>query len=734
LTASQSQQFSAASTGIGGAGAPSVTWSINPASGSISSNGLYTAPSSISSQQTVIVTASGGGSSATASITLTPTQTQPPSPTSITLPLEVIGPNGTTVSASFAVGSGANLNGNTTLSMQIHGLRFDQQASVQVNGSSWLPISNSTVAVQGLGANYGGIGGGYSTVQMTMALTSGVVTTGTNTITFKFNGTDGRVSGFRVLGFNIQDASGNQLIPSSSFVWDDPNSWQPPSSAASDIAAGQSLWRTASLTTPTGSGTQSIQAHCADCHPQDGRDLKYFNYSNNSIHTRSVFHGLTAQQGDQIASYIRSLNVPNPGRPWNPPYQPGPGLDSQPVANWAAGAGLSAVLDSDAAMLPYLMPGGSSAGWAASAYLNPRELPIAMQLPDWNSWLPGVHPMDAYGASFTGSQYNAMYSKIRGELQPNSATAYQGAVLDFGVWNTASANFLAPIENAANFAAPGVSAALFSAKLWMMVKLWEINQEFGLEGMPQVPFVANADARGWASIDMFFASPIQLKIPVGPGIGNGSQAAWMAIGHEWYQMQMILNDGQGQQVDHEPIDYGYATAHIKDMATATNTAQSNLMTEWLIKSLQEFAQNGNGPEFGVFGFAPTASLPLPLVAGSYATIWQAVSPSTELNVTTAYLQNWFAKVSSYTPQEYYQGVDGNGRPWAAPTENPATDVLTTQFGGEVWYVLPRLRFLGVNSGLLNQIYSWAATVWPAGSWSLNSTATCSSFVSCSSDN
>ena len=36
-----------------------------------------------------------------------------------------------------------------------------------------------------------------------------------------------------------------------------------------------------------------IQATCADCHAVDGRDLKYFNYSNRSIIERSKFHNLT---------------------------------------------------------------------------------------------------------------------------------------------------------------------------------------------------------------------------------------------------------------------------------------------------------------------------------------------------------------------------------------------------------------------------------------------------------
>ena len=65
-----------------------------------------------------------------------------------------------------------------------------------------------------------------------------------------------------------------------------------------------------------------------------GRDLKFFNYSNASIQSRSAFHGLTSQQGLDIAAYIRGISDTNaaPGpvcRPWNPPYQPGAGLDKQ---------------------------------------------------------------------------------------------------------------------------------------------------------------------------------------------------------------------------------------------------------------------------------------------------------------------------------------------------------------------------------------------------------------------
>src|SRR5207244_11714565 len=106
--------------------------------------------------------------------------------------------------------AGPNLSG-ANLWLKIHGLQYETQASLQLNGGAWTPINTSTVTLLGLANTYGGIGGGFHTLQMTMPLATAAVTTGTNTISFRFNGTDGRVSGFRVLGFNIQDADGNSL-------------------------------------------------------------------------------------------------------------------------------------------------------------------------------------------------------------------------------------------------------------------------------------------------------------------------------------------------------------------------------------------------------------------------------------------------------------------------------------------------------------------------------------------
>jgi hypothetical protein len=676
--------------------------------------------------QRVITAALGGACNVTA-----------PASSNITLPIEVMGSAGTTTSISLTIpsSSAAYLGGIQTLSLQIHGLKYETEASVQVNGSAWLPINSTTVTLQGLAGTYGGIGGGFHTLSLTMNLPAGTVTTGSNTIRFKFNGTDGVTSGYRVLAVNIIGSNESSLLPDSTFVWDNPDNWQPPSSLASDISAGKTLYTSATLTTPTSTGTLSIAAHCSDCHTHDGRDLKYFNYSNNSIVVRSQFHGLSIQQGNQIASYIRSLSMPNPGRPWNPPYQPGPGLDSLPVADWSAGAGLGAVLSSDAAMMPYLEPSGSTAGWASKQYLNVREIPVALQMPDWNRWLPQIHPMDAFGSSFINSEMNTTYGQLRAILQPNNQASYQAAVGIFGNWLTAAqGGFLLNLESG-NFNANNLPQTLYSAALWMMVKEWELNQEFGLEAMPQAAYGSKANVRGWYGNMPFFTSPNMLHIPKGiQGIANGTVVGWYYLAFSWYHLQLILNDGQGKEAGNNPNDYGYVNGMIKDLSNAANaTPEAMLQMTWLIKALQEYTLNGTTPLNSQYEFVPTQIQAVILAHHDWDQLWSATPPATRTAMATAYLQYWFAQLSSFPKTQYYQGTDGGGRPWASATEIPANDDFIGQLGGQLWWMLPRFRFIGVNPNLTFQISAWAATLFPAGNWALNNAATCRDLGTCTSD-
>lgn len=200
-------------------------------------------------------------------------------------------------------------------------------------------LNNTTVTVLQPGRSYGGIGAAFATLKMNVPMTPGLVVQGLNRIEFRFNRTNGVVSGFRVLAFNLLNANGERLLPPEVFSQDDPERWVAPLGGQKEIAEGERLWRSAPLRASSLNVAPTIRAHCGDCHARDGQDLKYFNYSNLSIVARSQFHGLSEREGKQIASYIRSLEMPHPGRPWNPPYQPGPGMQMRVAAELAAGAG-----------------------------------------------------------------------------------------------------------------------------------------------------------------------------------------------------------------------------------------------------------------------------------------------------------------------------------------------------------------------------------------------------------
>jgi len=641
----------------------------------------------------------------------------------IMLPLEVIGPNGTTASVPVTIPSSANLSGQMMLWMRIHGLSSGTQASVEVNNSGWLPINSSTVTLLGNAAAYGGIGGGFSTLKMTMNLAAGTIKAGTNTISFRFNQTDGIVSGFRVVKFNIVAADGSNLIPNSTWIYQDPNTWQPPSANPSDIAAGQTLWHQAALTVPlTTGGSKPILAHCSDCHTQDGRDLKYFNYSNNSIETRALFHGLTMQQGAQIASYIRTLNVPTStyARPWNPPYQPGPGMDNRPVSDWAAGAGLDAVLNKDADTLSYIMPGGSTANLAANAYLNQREIPIVLQLPDWNHWLPTVHPIDAFGAQFSNSGLFTGYSLIRSELIPNDPTTYLQYYQDLSLqWLTNQNSFFAAVrqpQSSSAWSNPVYDREIYSVGQWAMVKSWEINQEYGLEGMSQVVFGPQAAGRAWYTNQAFFTSPFMLMIPrPAPGIGNGSIVAHIYLSFIWYQLQLILNDGNGQAKGTWPIDRGYSLSYLYNDLTWDSTfsqvrvGTAGLMMEWLAKILQSGIDPGDAnPYFMV------------IFPGQVST-WSEVPSSQRVQLINTWTSTWNNFVQSLSAQQLFTGQSG-----VAPPASPTFSLVQPgSFTGDLVWALPRLRYEGVDPSLLNQIASWASGFWPTYNWLTDLNQACS---------
>jgi hypothetical protein len=640
---------------------------------------------------------------------------------SIQMPIEVMGASGTTVSARFAVPASTLSSQINRLWLKMHGLSYPNKVSISINSGVWIPLNNSTVTILGPAAHYGGIGGTFSTLKMTLPVSPVTLKQNTtNQISFRFNMTDGVSSGFRVLEFNFLTPSGQRLLPDSTFVEDNPNNWKPLFTDSVNIEQGREVWKNAVLRASPLSA-RNLQARCSDCHAQDGRDLKYFNFSNLSIVERSKFHGLTPLQGQQIASYIRTLNVPNPGRPWNPPYQPGPGLDAKPVQEWAAGAGVDWALDDDLQTLNYIFPDGiNEQAVATSGNLNVRETPVAMQFPDWNHWLPKIHPKDAWGTNFVNHNLFKKYSgegggsspwNFRTKLQAATASRYVLSDIfrnELGYWGNDRYQFIAA-RSTGIVMTPEHSEKIYSTALWQLVKMWELVQDFNLEGLGQQIYGSRGEPRTWLTDFPFRASPFMLGIPDNQNGIGGSALTNVYFSNVWYQVQLTLNNSNRQPISTYPIDWSYVYGKHKDLYYKSNYPEAGRLVLWITKAMQE-SDNGLGVDNMWVGWRPTSVGDISkLVHWSFLPMWQKVPAAQKAQIQEALLRTWFAKSRQYTQLQYIAG--GHVDPTYAPRS-----WYDGPFGDRVYYMIPQFRQSGVNEELLDEIIDWAARMWPRGNW------------------
>ncbi len=614
----------------------------------------------------------------------------PPEGPPIVFPIEVLGPNNTVESVTIDLPEGASA---TSLWLRIHGLTFEGKASVRINGGTWVTLTDSNVVYPRLEAAYWGMGGPLSTLRMSVPTTNWTLVDGGNQLEFRFNDLDRFTIGYRVLGLRFL-AGTNELAPANPFVWDDPELWTGPSSNPSDIAFGKLAW----YKQPIQERGTNLVARCTDCHAHDGRDLKYFNYSDRAIIARSVFHSIPPATATNIASYIRSLPIPyeENGRPWNPPYQPGPGLDSKPVRSWAAGAGLEWVLDDDLETLNYLFPEGinASAVGGFTNTLSAREIPLALQFPDWNHWLPRIHPLDAYYTYYRTNRYHTMYAELISGLATRPGLA--GAVFVDSkktVWDSYSrtGGIVRPPTSD-----PGYSLwidRMVGISHWRVVKTWEMMNERNLQEYGTPLYGAHSANRRWFHGEVFNLGPHKLQTP--------RNDAWFAESMQWYQLQLVLNDGNRRNGTSVPVDWGYL--HALNVSSWENPTTDfvtygimilNVIkgTEGSWNDLPLTHAHGWGPFRGeIWRTAPLISAPK----------YERIPLATRRAVAEALVEPWLSLAESYTREEY----------------DLAKKLLdSTELRGRVYNMCVKFKGWGVNPELVHRLATWGQYIWPNHNW------------------
>jgi hypothetical protein len=664
------------------------------------------------------------------------------------LPLEVLGAEGTTVSTKIEVPKGSSAR---RLWLQVNNLSYEDKASVQVNDGAWFNLRNETAQIEAAGKAYGGIGGGYSSLKLSIPV-SGVVD-GTNTLRFRFNQSDGFSIGFRVLAINFLDDKASKLLPETAFKKTDPKTWLPILDTPADIAAGKTLWSNANLKSSYKTNAPNIRARCSECHTQDGRDLHQFNYSNYSIVERSKFHGLNQTQGEQIASYIRSLSqtLGTPSdrcRPWNPPYQPGAGLDA--AKDWTCGAGLDAALENDTDSLKSIFPNGiNKTSISSTGLLNAREIPVGFQLPDWKRWLPRVHPKDAWGDYFVNSNLNKRYAGegtgsqtavLRDRLKTKGEAYVLGQNDDFwtdvyywGVewgerWKPATPIDRTKLED---------QTAIYSTAQWLLVKNWELAQEFNLEQACPKAYklriaensaliAGKVEPRSWCGQwrFVFDVSPHILKIPENTNIFGGNTTRTY-FANAWYYLQLLINPGSGDHNVHLPTDWQYSYGLMKDLERASGRKEPTRGLIYTVKGMQEMA-NGIAVTDVDKGWNFRDASPLDVWSEGKNGRWQGITDSTRNAVINAYLETWLEKSETY-PEADWQRIDGTGGDgwcgWSQrrlcwkdyqPGTLRGTNPTVENFATWSYDAIPKMRSEGVDGALLNRYADLMHKLYPNG--------------------
>jgi hypothetical protein len=528
-------------------------------------------------------------------------------------------------------------------------------------------------------------------------------------------------------------------------AWDDPTAWTAPGSG--NATNGSTYWSTGQLynaAAPDLGYTLSSATHCSKCHAQSGLDLKKFNYSNWVIEQRVMFHGGSWQNALDVAAFIRNISYTPPAsaEPWNPPYQPGPGLDSGTTLDWGAGAGIDSVVtfDTDWFLKYACTDYPTCANFNPANRYNTHEQPLQWQLMTWNDWLPPIYQTDAFPtANFESSTIFTAYQTLRTALGTPPATfntfKSAGYLAGSGFYKSNLDTFFfatVPTPLTSIDAPSKFYISAFSQHLWFVVKNWEIFNEFQLEGMYGQ---ATADvygacvqcnggayiARGWFNANIPFNVAYH-KSGVGPNgsyFGNGSSystplngnsldgtnQSYQSQTNDWYiGNQAILNPGNGWATGDITLDWPYTWGFLAGTAQFRPAINANLAGIVALQAQWEQTDLVGGMirpviQAAHFQFNTPTGL---LVNQNFATsAQQTVLAEKWADARIAYESKW----STGTWQSYASTLLDN-----------CTGVVTAYLGSgstcdDMALALPYLVSLGVTGSKITTLKTWAGAVW-----------------------
>jgi hypothetical protein len=432
-----------------------------------------------------------------------------PSGAPIELPIEVLGPAGSELSVLFHL-DGDRLSSaageGLSLSLLLHNVVEVDSCELSVNGGEGVDLGSDTLPF---------LRARGEVARGAVAIAGSSLEEGENRLTFRYTRQIPNVSGFRIVEIALSPATAADGLPEIPLRLAE----APPSvdlrSDAATLERGARFFKEVS---------RDGGPVCAGCHTANGEDLQYFAFSSVSIVERAMFHEFSREEAEDIASYIRALDVPALGRVFAPPFQPGAG------AQGSAGAGLAAIATSDAAFSSSLsdvplFEAAPAWGWASEIDTFRLETPV--QLPTWFRWLPRELRPDWFTAN------DGALSKAE------KALADDPTVENAQAFSTIAVNLGKDIWISQHDWQQRVDLMRFAA-----MRLWDFSRKQGFDE-PHHGFPAGTPAYPYEIGFAFFEA-----LQEGTQIREGAAQVY-----QWWWLQLVVDPGRGLSDGRRPLNY-----------------------------------------------------------------------------------------------------------------------------------------------------------------------------------
>lgn len=416
------------------------------------------------------------------------------------LPIEVLGAPGSAASVLFDLDGdtfSSVSGGGLSLSLLIHNVVEADSCEISVNGGEGIDLGSDPLPF---------LRARGEIVRGAVTIAGSSLKEGENRLTFTYTRQVPNVSGFRVLEIDLPDIPLRleEAPPSIPIKID-----------AAAIERGARFFK---------EETRDGGAVCAACHTANGEDLQYFAFSSVSIVERAMFHEFSRDEAEDIASYIRALDIPAIGSVHAPPFQPGGG------SKGSAGAGLSAVVAGDEAFAASLagvplFEDAPAWGWASAIDTYRLEAPI--QMPTWFRWLPR-----AFNPDWLTANDGAL-------AKADKALAEDPTAANAQAFSTIAVNLGKDIWIKQHDYQQRVDLMRFAA-----VRLWDFSRKQGFDE-PHHGFPAGTPAYPYEVGFAFFEA-----LQEGTQIREGAAQVY-----QWWWLQLSLDPGRGSSDGHRPLNY-----------------------------------------------------------------------------------------------------------------------------------------------------------------------------------